>query len=264
MPRLAAMKRCPALPAAALALALVGCAAATLPSPVALTYPYRIEDAARFDGYQRLAERVADAYVRVLIYAEPDAEGEFAAGGIAIVNGASGTIIDSRGYVVTPAHIAKGTRFKATVTTLDGREHAATILDVAPERELALLKIEPFPGMRPAALAGADAIRDGRPVVSIGTPNNRKGAVSVGVVSKARRAERIVYGEFGYDDAVELRMEVEPGHSGGPVFDAEGRLIGMVASFGLGDVRVVPYVSTMIAYAVPAPAIAAYLRKLQK
>ena len=83
--------------------------------------------------------------------------------------------------------------------------------------------------------------------------------VTVGVVANPCRGLRIEYGEYGYDNAIELRMEVEPGHSGGPVFDTEGRLIGMVASFGLGDTQRVPYVSTMIAYAVPAAAIAAYL-----
>ena len=240
-----------------LAVALGACAAPLPPRPVTLTYPYRIEAGARFDDHQRLAQRVAGAYVRVLVYADSEDEG------IAIVNGASGVIVDGRGYVVTPAHIAKNARFKARVTTMDGRERPATIVHIAPERELALLKIDPFPGMQAARLAPPEGVRAERRVISIGTPNNRKGVVTVGVVANPRRGLRIEYGEYGYDDAIELRMEVEPGHSGGPVFDAQGRLIGMVASFGLGDTQRVPYVSTMIAYAVPAAAIAAYLEDIQ-
>ena len=236
---------------------LGACATPLPPQPVTLTYPYRIEDSVRFDGYKGLARRVAGSYVRVLVYAEGEDEG------IAIVNGASGVIVDRRGYVVTPAHIAKNGRFKAKVTTMDGRERLATIVHIAPERELALLKIQPFPGMQVARLAHAGDLRVGRRVVSIGTPNNRKGVATVGVIANPRRGLRIEYGEYGYDDAVELRMEVEPGHSGGPVFDTEGRLIGMVASFGLGDTQRVPYVSTMIAYAVPAAAIAAYLDEVR-
>jgi S1-C subfamily serine protease len=116
--------------------------------------------------------------------------------------------------------------------------------------------------MQVARLAHAGDLRVGRRVVSIGTPNNRKGVVTVGVIVNSRRSLRIEYGEYGYDDAVELRMEVEPGHSGGPVFDTADRLIGMVASFGLGDTQRVPYVSTMIAYAVPAAAIVAYLKEI--
>ena len=240
----------------ALAAALGACAGPLPPRPVTLTYPYRIEHGARFDRHKRLAQLVAGAYVRVLVYAESADEG------IAIVNGASGVIVDGRGYLVTPAHIAKKARFKAKVTTMDGRERPATIVHIAPERELALLKIDPFPGMEAARLAPSESVGAGRRVVSIGTPNNRKGVVTVGVVANPRRGLRIEYGEYGYDNAIELRMEVEPGHSGGPVFDTEGRLIGMVASFGLGDTQRVPYVSTMIAYAVPAAAIAAYLEEV--
>lgn len=234
-------------------LALAGCAGAAPPPPVTLTYPYPIEESARFEGHRRLAERVAGSYVRVLVYADSADEG------IDIVNGASGAIVDARGYVVTPAHIAKNSRFKARVTTMDGRERPATIVHVAPGRELSLLRIDPFPGMQVARLADSGIMPAGRPVVSIGTPNNKKGVVTVGIVANPRRGLRIEYGEYGYDNAIELRMEVEPGHSGGPVFDAQGRLVGMVASFGLGDTRLVPYVSTMIAYAVPAAAISAYL-----
>ena len=236
-----------------LALVIAGCAGPPPPRPVTLTYPYGIEDSARFEGHERLAQRIAGSYVRDLVYADSAEEG------IAIVNGASGAIVDARGYVVTPAHIAKNMRFKARVTTMDGRQRPATIVHIAPGRELALLKIDPFPGMQVARLADAQDVRAGRRVVSIGTPNNRKGVVAFGIVLNPRRGRRIDYGEYGYDDAIELRMEVEPGHSGGPVFDTEGRLIGIVASFGLGDTQRVPYVSTMIAYAVPAAAIAAYL-----
>ena len=239
-----------------MAAALGACANPLPPQHVTLTYPYRIEDSARFDGYKGLARRVSGSYVRVLVYAESEDEG------IGIVNGASGVIVDGRGYVVTPAHIAKNERFKTKVTTIDGRKRLATIVHIAPERELALLKIQPFPGMQVARLAQAGDVRAGRRVVSIGTPNNRKGVVTVGVIANPRRSLRIEYGEYGYDDAIELRMEVEPGHSGGPVFDRQGRLIGMVASFGLGDTQRVPYVSTMIAYAVPAASIVAYLKEI--
>ncbi|MDP6574440.1 MAG: serine protease [Rhodospirillales bacterium] len=238
-------------------LVLAGCADAAPPPPVTLTYPYAIEEGARFEGHRRLAERVAGSYVRVLVYADSTDEG------IAIVNGASGAIVDARGYVVTPAHIAKNSRFKARVTTMDGRERPATIVHVAPGRELALLRIDPFPGMQVARLADSGIMPAGWPVVSIGTPNNRKGVVTVGIVANPRRGLRIEYGEYGYDNAIELRMEVEPGHSGGPVFDVQGRLIGMVASFGLGDTRLVPYVSTMNAYAVPAAAIAAFVEEVR-
>ena len=47
-------------------------------------------------------------------------------------------------------------------------------------------------------------------------------------------------------------MEVESGHSGGPVFDRRGALIGMVAGYELGDTTKRPYVSPRITYAIPS------------
>lgn len=177
----------------------------------------------------------------------------------AVVNGASGTIVDERGLVVTAAHIAKDRRFAAEVTTADGMVHQATILDVAPARELALLKIAPGSGVEVPERADPGSLRAGQPVMAIGTPDNVPGVVSFGRIISPRRTERISYAEYGFDDAIELAMEIEPGHSGGPVFDTEGRLIGVLASFGLGDTRRVPYVSTRLAYAIPISGVAAYL-----
>jgi hypothetical protein len=48
-----------------------------------------------------------------------------------------------------------------------------------------------------------------------------------------RRSQRIAYAESGYDDGIELETETGPGHSGGPTFDTEDRLIGVLASFDL-------------------------------
>jgi putative serine protease PepD len=54
---------------------------------------------------------------------------------------------------------------------------------------------------------------------------------------------------------------VEPGNSGGPVVNRAGEVIGMVASFVLGDTSQSDYVSPRLAYAVPSNAVAAFLRE---
>lgn len=241
-------------------MAVAACMASEpLPHPVALSYPYGLDEGVIFDGYRDLAQAVAGAYVSVLIYEKTKAKG---IPGRGIVNGASGTIIDPRGYLVTSAHIAKDARYSAEITTLDGRVHQGHVVHVDPKRELALLKIDPFPAMQVAIMADSRELRVAQRVFSIGTPYNKKGAVSLGRIVDPGRAERIEYAEYGYDDAIELHMQVEPGHSGGPVFDVDGRLIGILASFGLGNTRQVPYVSTRIAYAVPSAAISAYLAEM--
>jgi S1-C subfamily serine protease len=242
-----------------LALALAGCAEAAAPEPVVLSYPGLVRGSLLFDGARRLAEQVSGVYVRVLVCGATEDEGM---PGSAVVSGASGAIVDPRGYIVTSAHVARQTGFAARITTLDGAVRPGRIVHVDPGRELALLKIAPFAGMQSAAIADSRRLRAGQPVLAIGTPDNRKGVVSPGRVTDPRRRERIEFGEFGFDHAIELHMEVEPGHSGGPLFDAEGGLVGIIAGFGLGDTGRVPYVPTRVAYAVPSAEFADYLAEV--
>ncbi len=239
-----------------LLMSSTACTTSDVPTPIALSFPYSVDQELGSDRYGHLARRVAGAYVRVLVYEQ--GHGRDLPSRI-VVNGASGTIVDPRGFIVTAAHIAKDRRYAVEITTMDGRVHQAVVVDVAPARELALLKIDSTLNLDAAICADSGSLRAGQPVLSIGTPNNELGVVSFGYITNPRRTERITYAEYGYDDAIELAMVIEPGHSGGPVFDTDGRLIGMLASFGLGDTRRVPYVSTHLAYAIPAVAVADYL-----
>lgn len=214
------------------------------------------------DGLDWL-EHVSSAYVRLLILGErlDDSKGRGGAH-LGIVNGASGTIVDARGYIITAAHIATSADLQARATTLDGRAHEAAILHVSPERELALLKIEPLPGLTAAQLAQEDSVREGDRVFAIGTPDNVAGVVTSGRVRQPRRPGPVRYGRYGFSDAIELSIDVSPGFSGGPVFDRNGEMIGMMAGFGLGDTSRVPYASPSLGYAVPASAIRAYLAEV--
>lgn len=246
--------------AGALLWALVGCAT-TDPQPraIELTYRHALDKDAIPAQDRSVVERASGAYVRVVIYGPTEDEGKPR---LWVVSGASGAIVDPRGYVITAAHIARNTRYQARVTTMDGQVREGEILAVAPERDLALLKIAPFPGMRAATLADISHLREGQRALAIGTPDGRMGVVSSGRIVQVHRKERIDYGEFGLDGAIELQMEVEPGDSGGPLFDYSGRLIGMMVGFGLGDTREVPYVSTRVAFAVSSQVIVQYMKSV--
>ena len=241
------------------AAALAGCLAPETPGkPIVLSYPADADGARAFAGYRHTAEAVAAAYVRVVIYVTMPDRGPASEG---VVSGASGLIADPRGYVVTPAHVARRAGYRARLTTIDGRVRSGRVVHVDPGRDLALIALEPFPGMHVASLTRTDAPRPGEPVFTIGSPGNHAGVVSIGRIAEPWRAEPIDYGDFGHKQTMVLDMEIEPGDSGGPVFDLRGRLIGMITGFALGDTRRVPYVSTGIAYALPSAAIADYLRE---
>jgi len=248
-----------------LALTLAGCGGRLGPGseplePLSLSYPYPVEKGLPFPDFRVVAERNAGIYVRVVIESQddgPSAGHERSAGGV--INAASGIIVHSDGLVVTAAHIALSTALRGEIITADGRSHPARVLSVDPDRELAVLKMAPFPGMQMARFADSSRVEPGEPALAIGTPGNRRAVVTVGKVAAPRLRKRISYPPYGFDNALELAMEVEPGHSGGPILNRRGELIGMVASFVLGDVSKRQYVSPRITHGVPSNDIAAYL-----
>lgn len=244
-------------------LVLAACAGEGKPkSDPPMTLSYRSSAAAgtagTFENYQQVVQKTAPSYVRVKI-TDPTAGKDASTD---TVNGASGVIVDPSGLVVTAAHIALDTRLTVQVVTLDGQYHKGTILRVDRNRELALIRIAPFPGIQAAPLADSSKLTVGEPVFAIGTPDNKPGVVSLGQVVETKRAERLEYNGFGFDDAVKLRIEVDPGNSGGPVYDKQGRLIGIVAAFVLGNTDAAKnYKLSYLAYAVPSDAIRAYIGK---
>lgn len=246
-----------------LALLVAACASAQTPkSDPPMTLTYRADNGAvagvAFDGYRQVVQATSPSYVRVIVKAKESAADKDASSDI--VNGASGVIVDPSGLVVTAAHIALDPKLDAVVITTDGKHHKAAILRVDRDRELALIRIAPFPGLRAAPLADSDKLAVGDPVFAIGTPANKPGIVSLGQVVETKRTTRLEYNGFGFDNAVKLRIEVEPGNSGGPVYDRQGKLIGIIATFVMGTTdKAKNYHPSYLAYAVPSNAIRAYV-----
>lgn len=226
--------------------------------PVTLSYPYLTPQEAAIPGFRALAERVVDSYVVVTI-TRPDHYGT--GSGPMDVTRASGIVVDARGYVITAAHIAKSPKFDASVTDRGGHTHRARIVAIDPTQELALLKLAPKNGLRPVRLAASKLLKKGDIALAIGSPGQRSGVVTLGRVRYPDIGERLDYGAYGFDNAIELSMEVESGHSGGPVFNQRGELIGIVAGYELGDTSKTPYVSPRITYVVPSDTIAKFLAR---
>ncbi len=231
-----------------------------VPTPGAeksVTLSYRGADRgeATFTDYRKVVRRAARSYVRVRILAAADEATPRDEGAPTdVINFASGFIADDEGHVVTAAHIALSPENRAEVIVMDGRTFPARILAVDPKREMAVLKIEPFDDMEPADFADSDDIEAGAPAFAIGTPDNKPGVVSLGTVKTPRLDETIAYDPYSIRNAIELSIDVEPGHSGGPLFDREGELIGMIAAFEMGESTKsdADYVSPMIGFAVPS------------
>lgn len=247
----------PRIIAVACLVAMSACAGSTpgqRVGPITLSFADVVTEPADFPDYRAAAEAAADGYVRVRILA-PRPPGGLPApeDHERLINAASGTLFDPRGYLVTAAHIAIDTANEAQIVVRDGRLFGARILSVDRDRDLALLLVAPFPGMRPARMAPRGALRPGDPVFAIGTPDNRLGVVSVGRVHTVRLPDRVTYPPYGFANGIRAELAVQPGFSGGPLFNRRGELIGMVASNLLGDAL------PKVAFAVPSGDLAAYL-----
>jgi len=226
---------------------------------VRLVYPYDYVDYGSIDHVRELAKSVAPYYVKVSIFDLSYQTGNRSTDhGSLLISGASGTVVDASGYVVTAAHIAKDARYSARITTVDGATHDADIVNIDPAGELALLRI-----VGPYSMPGPPFLlvspRPGQPVFAIGTPSSRSGIVTVGSIREVRLQKKFQYDEFGFNNPIMLSMHVEPGYSGGPVFDDSGRLVGMIVGFDMRKSVNGGLVPTGDAYAIPAMRIRRFL-----
>ena len=237
---------------AAVALGAAGAAAAE----GALSYPYLDGTEAAFPAYRAVAERAARGYVMVTLLARADPITREGGGEL---HTGSGIVLNRDGYILTAAHIARGPEFAVRVTLHDGRTLAAEVVKVSAKQELAILKTAPLPGAVPLPFADSRGIRRGDPALALGSPRRVWGVVSVGRVRIPNIGERLDYGSWGFDNAIEVALEVESGHSGGPLVNSRGELVGMVAGYELGDTAKPQYRSPRIAYVVPANDIKKWL-----
>jgi serine protease Do len=150
------------------------------------------------EGLSQTAERVRQFTVQV--------EGRGRGGG-------SGVIWSADGAIVTNAHVVR--RSGAKITLADGRRLSATLAAHDPQLDLALLTT----GARdlPAAtIADSDSLRVGKLVLAVGSPYGQPGIVTVGIVH-AGETRRWIQSD----------VRLAPGNSGGPLADAQGRVIGI-------------------------------------
>jgi serine protease Do len=134
----------------------------------------------------------------------------------------SGFIVDASGLVVTNNHVVGDAR-SVTVQLSDGREFTGTVLGKDPKTDIAVIRIEGGSGFKAVAWGDSDRARVGDAVFAVGSPFGLGNTVTSGIVS-ARGRE---IGAGPYDDFLQVDAAINSGNSGGPLFDAWGRVIGV-------------------------------------
>jgi len=134
----------------------------------------------------------------------------------------SGFLIDAKGFVVTNHHVIAGAdRIKVA---LDGGEtFPATLVGVDKRTDLALLKIDAGRPLPFVEFGGSSHVRPGDWVMTVGNPFGLGGTVTAGIVSaRGRDLPGATMVDF-----LQIDAPINKGNSGGPTFDANGRVIGV-------------------------------------
>ena len=134
----------------------------------------------------------------------------------------SGFIVSADGYILTNAHVVAEAD-EVTVRLTDRREFAAKVIGFDPRTDVAVIKIDAkgLPTVRTGDPAG---LRPGEWVLAIGSPFGLDNSATAGIVSATSRA---VGGESNYVPFIQTDVAVNPGNSGGPLFNLRGEVIGM-------------------------------------
>ena len=168
----------------------------------------------------------------------------------------SGFVVEPSGYVMTAAHVgvAKGNIVSARAA--DGRIYAGSVVAVLPNNDMALVKLKSFQG--PAVSPASNVcLNRGAEVFSLGKPFAQGDTARVGSVESMHFGRAVRYGRFGYPDAMVLHMDTKKGESGGPVFNDDARLAGMIVStLADGNGK-----SLSLAHAIPVTQLADFLCK---
>ena len=135
----------------------------------------------------------------------------------------SGFVIDPSGLIVTNNHVIEGAD-EIIINFTDGSKLKVTkILGHDPKTDLALLKVEPKKPLKHVSFGDSSVMRVGDWVMAIGNPFGLGGSVTVGIISATKRD----INAGPYDDFLQTDAAINRGNSGGPLFNMEGKVIGV-------------------------------------
>ena len=145
----------------------------------------------------------------------------------------SGFVIDKAGHIVTNYHVIQGAK-KVQVSFSGQDEITATVVGKDPSTDVAILKIDAHArALTPLELGNSDAVVVGDPVDAIGNPFGFTRTLTTGVVSAVQRQIEAP-NSLPIDHAIQTDAAINHGNSGGPLIDAEGRVIGVTSQISTG------------------------------
>lgn len=139
----------------------------------------------------------------------------------------SGSIIDTRGYVVTNSHVISDA-VKIYISLADGSQHEGTVVGIDKENDIAVLKFTPPKDrvLKTIAFGDSTNLKVGQKVLAIGNPFGLERTLTTGIVSALGRPIKTSSNTV-IKDMIQTDTAINPGNSGGPLLDTQGRMIGI-------------------------------------
>jgi 2-alkenal reductase len=213
-----------------------------------------------FEPARLYAQRSSGVVTVYALFDEHQATGDASQG--------SGFVVSEDGYVLTNSHVitdagetASGSPDPATevyVGFKDGERVPAEIVGWDVFDDVGLLKVDPrLHPLSPVPLGNSDTVVVGEPVAAIGSPFGEESSLAVGVVSATRRSISALTSDYVLVDAIQTDAPINRGNSGGPLFDARGRVIGINA-----QIRSSSGTAEGVGFAVPINSATRSMRQL--
>lgn len=205
----------------------------------------------------------------------------------------SGIVLSADGEIVTNNHVVAGAS-EIQVTASDGKKYTAKVVGTDPDKDLALIKLQGASNLRAATLGDSGSVKVGDEVVAIGSPDRLTGTVTSGIVSALEREVKVSKPEseqqrspqggdggwpFSFDGrqfngqtggdtasykAIQTDASLNPGNSGGALFNLNGEVVGMPSAIYSPSSGGAGAGSVGLGFAIPVNTIKADLDSLRK
>ncbi len=138
----------------------------------------------------------------------------------------SGFIWDDQGHIVTNYHVIEGSN-RVSVTLSNQLSYPATFVGAAPNKDLAVLKIDAtYDNLTPIPIGRSYNLKVGQNTYAIGNPFGLDQTLTTGIISATGREIKAQNGT-PISNVIQTDAAINPGNSGGPLLDSAGRLIGV-------------------------------------
>ena len=151
----------------------------------------------------------------------------------------SGIVLTPDGLIMTNSHVVTADldgqdgSTSTMVTFSDGRRAPFSVVATDRKSDVAVIRVQGISGLTPITFGTSAGLRVGQPVVAVGSPLDLENTVTTGIISALNRpvfTAGDTDGRFAAFDAIQTDAALNPGNSGGALFDINGELIGMTSA----------------------------------